>query len=409
MKITQIEYYPRSGHGMFVLSDGRSITIKLSERNRDSRVEKTTYRPNSPVLKIQTTQADNLVFELPAPADLDPFRTRPVVYLDQNIWSRVATALHRPERLKADEVDDALWIADLARDWKVILPFSAGTLTETTQWNDDTRRYHLGATICQLSRGWQMLDPEILRVAEMGRALSLFYGDMEDRVPQAWHLEANAVFSGMIDSQSEDFGGRLTPDQAKVFEAVVAIGATVDMLLDIVPVERHQSDRWAKRWAGISDHLRTTPASPRIAERSARFLLLHDAGGELSRAAVELGITPDTLGKWIDSSALDDVRNMPAFGLFSEVMLLKIFNAQAKWKQNDMVDTFYMVQAAGYADAVVGERGFSSLTRNAQKRLNRTENCFSSLKSLRQSGLLDGLSSRPPTSEESKILSQSEL
>ena len=75
---------------------------------------------------------------------------------------------------------------------------------------------------------------------------------------------------------------------------------------------------------------------------------------------------------------------------------LKIVNSAAKWAPNDLTDLFYMVQACGYADAAVGEEGFVALVQEAQKRLGRTVNAYTTLRGLRESGVLRAASPRLP-------------
>jgi hypothetical protein len=81
------------------------------------------------------------------------------------------------------------------------------------------------------------------------------------------------------------------------------------------------------------------------------------------------------------------VDSLPSLGLACEVTVLKCLKG-AKWESNDLYDLQYLVYAAGYADAVVGERVFVSLICDAAKRLGREVNAFPSIRALSIAGIL---------------------
>ena len=167
-------------------------------------------------------------------------------------------------------------------------------------------------------------------------------------------------------------------------------------ILDGDPIPRQDPMGWAEHWAQLATHVGASKKPRHLTELAVHAAVVADARNELAQAAVDIAMNPETFDEWLKGPARKDIRRMPAFGLAREVTYLKIVNSQAKWKPNDLTDIFYMVQASGYADAVVGERGFSTLARSAQQRLGRTENSFSSLTDLRRSKLFDEAPGRPP-------------
>ena len=70
--------------------------------------------------------------------------------------------------------------------------------------------------------------------------------------------------------------------------------------------------------------------------------------------------------------------------------------SRGSFQSNDLTDIFYLVQACGYADAAVGERGFVTLVQQAQRRLGRPVTAHKTLRALRDSGVLSEAQPRPP-------------
>ncbi|TFB71527.1 hypothetical protein E3O06_11825 [Cryobacterium glaciale] len=395
MKIVLVEMDHQAGVSTFWRTDGKVATFD-GDVISETPIAKSRFVPGESFLSMTTIRGEDLLFELPTVKDPSPLRARPVIYLDQNAWSKIATALHEPEKLNPDEAAAAIWLADLARGWKVILPFSAGTLSETSHWSDDDRRYKLAVTICELSHGWQMLDPLELRAAEMRWILSQHNGATGHPLPSVWTLAANAVYGQRLRPYDVGPDEGLDPDSITNLQAIIAISGTVATILDGDPIPRQDPKGWAEHWAQLASHVGTTNKPRHLTELAVHGAIIADARHELAQAAVDIAMDPETFGKWLNGPARRDIRRMPAFGLAREVTYLKISNSQAKWKPNDLTDIFYMVQASGYADAVVGERGFSTLARSAQQRLGRPENSFFSLTDLRRNNVFDDAPGRPP-------------
>ena len=83
----------------------------------------------------------------------------PTVYLDQNKWSELATAVLVPERIRTDEeLYAASEIIRFAADDGTILPLSSAHLLETSGLHGE-RRYEVGVTIASFSGGWEMRHP----------------------------------------------------------------------------------------------------------------------------------------------------------------------------------------------------------------------------------------------------------
>ena len=365
-------------------ADGKYATVRMPPRP-DSPIARSVHMLGLPYLVATTDEGEDLTVELPTLDDLAPLRARPVVYLDQQAWSKLALAVYEPEALPPAERDAALWLIDLVESWAVVLPYSNGNLTETTHWTNREKRRRLALTIARLSRGWQMLDPLAVRASELRAVL----GADPDRwpLPTVWTLEPGAV--AVTRGERFDAGAGLPPDLALTANAASSTIAVFATILDDDPIERVDPGGWANHWAEIANHVRETRKPAHLTALAVHAAVLSDAGAELARAAASVGWTPERLGAWLREAARRDVGGLPAFGLVREVTYMKVATGTAKWEPNDLADIFYLVQAAGYADAVVGERGFITLIQQAQRRLGRTPTAHKTLESLRQSGSLD--------------------
>ena len=380
-----------SGVATVFRSDGKYAELRLPPRP-DSPIARSVHLLGFPYLVATTDRGEDVAVELPTLANLAPLRGRPVVYLDQQAWSKLALAQHQPEVLPPEELGAALWLIDLVSKWAVVLPYSNGVLTETTHWTNREKRRRLALTIATLSRGWQMLDPLALRSAEMQSVVGVDPNKWP--LPTVWTLEPGAASAARGDRF--DAGEGLPPDLALTANAASSTIAVFATILDNDPVERAEPDGWANRWAALADHVRETQKPAHLTALAVHAAVISDAGQELARAAASVGCAPEVFSTWLNDAARDDLRRLPALGLVREVTYLKVVNSTAKWEPNDLHDIFYLVHAAGYADAVVGERGFITLIEQAQRRLGRPVTAYKTLHLLRASGLLDGAEGAGP-------------
>jgi hypothetical protein len=131
-------------------------------------VTRLEFAPHDLALTATTINGDTVVFGVSTDCGNAIRLARPVVYLDQNQWSAIANSIHAPSRIRRpDDRKAAAWIIQLSQERRMTLPASAGHMHETTKWTDNTRRYALGLTVLQLSRGWIMRDPLQVRRDEI--------------------------------------------------------------------------------------------------------------------------------------------------------------------------------------------------------------------------------------------------
>jgi len=96
---------------------------------------------------------------------------RPVVYLDQNQWSKLSAWRQEHRRLPSDEAAGAESLVRLVEREELLLPVSAAHIVETVP-SFGKQRVGLASTVLAFSRGRQMRNPLHVRLDELVRALS---------------------------------------------------------------------------------------------------------------------------------------------------------------------------------------------------------------------------------------------
>ncbi|MFD2025762.1 hypothetical protein [Promicromonospora aerolata] len=386
-QIVAMEIDHVAGIGKIYRSDGIHVAVPMPTKQVKSAITWTCLIPDVPAVLVRTIRGDHFSVELPTVGDMAPLGGRPVVYLDQQAWSKLARAGTQPKSLRADELAAAQWLIGLARDQQVILPYSTGHLGETSHWSNPDRRYQLALTIAELSRGWQMIDPLVLRARELDLALAPLAPPKHATPLDVWTLAPGATMSGRDMHDGFD-GSGMPADFALMGEAIVAVLSAFSVILDDQPLKRSDPHDWAQRWQELADHIAETEKPRHLTELALHGAFVVDLGDALPHAARSMGISSDDFRRWLTKLSRDSIGALPALGLAREVMTLKMLNHGSKWHPNDLADIFYLVHAAGYADAVVGERGFTALIRQAQSRLHRPKSAFPTLTELMKSGTL---------------------
>lgn len=370
----------QAGTATFYRSDNKTATVDLdtTERAPSSRIKQTHWVMQTNRMFVETTLGDAIEFEMPAEIG-DQLDGRLVVYLDQNIWSLVALALQDPQRVvrPADRAG-ALRLARLVEERKIVLPLSSGHHTETTKWSDDLSRYRLALTTLQLSRGWQMRDPLVVRRRELAAALRAHAGIQAVPVPPVFTLDAYAA-SGALEPY--EVSAEFTPDQASMLQSLIYATVMIDVMLDAdhVPPTAARIG-WVTANQVFSDWLDSEVARPGPRKRkSVDVLLLQDISQEIAEEAMAAGLTPAQMSAWIRGPMFRDMATMPALGLYRELLQQRHLNVGTVWQPNDLTDMIYLSNAVGYADIVVAERHMTAISRQALHRLRRTTNIYRSI------------------------------
>lgn len=357
----------------FVRSDGREATLPLpTNEYLTTGISCVSWFPGLPVAHVLTTKGDKITVELPQRSELSPRRNRPVIYLDQNHWSNVAKAIHVPDKVSTvSEREAALHIVELAAGGKVILPMSAGHMSETCKWPDGAGRYRLALTILQLSGGWQMRDPLEVRRLELRGAYVSRYRSSSLPQPAVFTLEADAVHGTTRQKRRYKPPGEFSDDDAFLLQTLVCLSANFETMLSSDSIEMGTSPGWVDHFQQFTDWLGMQPRHPHLRRRRTNGIFINDLRKELVEEAARASITPEEMVDWIRNHSDDDIAELPSLGLFREVLHEKLINPGTRWESNDLTDLMYLTCAAGYADHVVGERSLTAQMEQTLRRLDR--------------------------------------
>ncbi len=354
----------------FELEDGRVFRVAVPARvfgEAEKGVRRVSVDIERQELSLTFPEGDVVTLET-GPLDGSAARSggRPVVYLDQCHWVTLAQQLWAPSKVAERERDAAARLIDLAQDRQVILPLSGGHLTETVGLLG-ARRRHLATTMIGLSRGWQMLNPIVVRGLELKAALA----GQDARVPDVFGLEPYSLF---IDGPEPPTGGAdLPPPWPQVNRHVVCALSIYTTLVEPERLNSAEGDEMAGRWAAKHQNLALGMRERRTAREHvpdvAWAMLLSDLQLEIAQAAMRARVSVEDAVAWLEHDARADLAEMPYLGRQYEVIRQRLSNADDRWEANDLTDLNFLACAAGYADVVVGEKKMTEYLRRPEPRV----------------------------------------
>ncbi|WP_445996048.1 hypothetical protein ACUWEX_09280 [Okibacterium fritillariae] len=365
---------------------GRVVGFPAPDGFKDSVLGMTMveYRPWSKRLIFERGAGFVYNWEVGSPSNWAPLKGRPVVYLDQNHWSTLSKQVFAPHRVsRAAEGNAARALLQLAEAKKVILPFSAAHLSETAAWSNERGRLELVDTIFSGSGGWQMLDPLKVRSAEFRASLRASAGLSSERFPDVFTLAPFAALDSEKRNVRSNHSLDIVPDGWEwIHQMLLSAVVYVSCMMDRAPTPRGNLDGWVDRVREFSEWLSGEKQRTKEQRRRAAYVFaLSDTTNEVSKAAFEVGLTPDQMSYW-NRATWDSVEiGAPGISLFRAAMVDKLL-AGSPWEANDLTDLVYLSTAAAYSDHVVGERGTIALLRQAAARLKLPVQLHSNLASL---------------------------
>ncbi|NEB05330.1 hypothetical protein [Streptomyces sp. SID13726] len=332
-------------------------------------VAKLEFSPALPALLVTTLAGDQILFELPLQSAADQLEGRLVVYLDQNQWSTLSNACHDPQ--KSSEEDQAA--GRKLRDWvdqrRIILPASSSHYFETGKRFSTEKRYALGLTVLQCSRGWQMRDPLQVRRNELHDAFCHRLSRPKDiRSAPIFTLDPDALFSPIRGT-----GSGLPPTLLSQFEfhpdALVAASASIDTMLDTERVGEGPDTGWTTVSQRFSDWLDELDQDSQQKRRAVDIHIVTDLQQELAEEAAAAGVPTELFRQWGFKGWVRAIGESPATGLFREMLHSRHLNKGTTWRRNDLTDMLYLSCAAGYADFVVCEKHMRDPLQRGLKRM----------------------------------------
>jgi hypothetical protein len=281
-------------------------------------------------------------------------RQRFVVYLDQNLWSRLARARHGLGRVADTECKAAVALARLAEQQHIILPMSGSHFAETGR-HRGPNRIPIASTILELSRGWQMSHPGRIGLNELTAALE---GRAPPKHDAMFTLAPYATFLQSPAIPQAPFGEPLR----SLLPQAIAATTTYSLLVGDEPFPDDGVREALERWAAAMDDLVRQLANDRISRdafrRTALGRLLVD-NGEVALLQQIDGVNreafaPSSLAAWLPQ-AERDVAAMPYLARLWHVDFARLRNG-SRFKRSDLADILNLSAAAGYATVVAGER-----------------------------------------------------
>ena len=374
--------YERSST-VLIRSNGQEACFPLepSSLTNTSALSRVHYMPAFNHLVAVTRAGDDITFELPEPGGDEHVASRLVVYLDQNQWSVIAKAIHDPGRVNDEDRLAARRLAEWARQRRIVLPASSGHYYETTKQFDAAERYRLGLTILRLSRGWQLRDPVQVRRDEfLDMFRRRFVESPETQIATVFTLNPNVIHGPWRGGEPYVAPSDFTPGAAFRHEALTSALALMDIMLDSERIEPGPIADWATANQRFSDWLDGENRDSQQKRRSVDAFLLSDLWTETAQEAHAAGMTREQHRHWLLHQAAEDIQELPATGLFREMMHERHLNKGTVWKPNDLIDMVYLSCGAGYADFVVCENHMRGVLKQGLKRLGRPQRAFRRLR-----------------------------
>ncbi|MEH0419895.1 hypothetical protein [Streptomyces sp. B21-083] len=339
-------------------------------------VAKLEFSPALPALLVTTLAGDQILFELPLRRAANQLEGRLVVYLDQNQWSTLSNSCH--DLQKSSEKDQAAGrkLKDWVEQRRIILPASSSHYFETGKRFSTEKRYALGLTVLQYSRGWQMRDPLQVRRNELHDAFCHRLGRPgEIRSAPIFTLDPDALFSpirwtdsGLPPTLLSQFGFHL--------DALVAASASIDTMLDTERIGEGQDTGWTAASQRFSDWLDELDQDSQQKRRAVDIHIITDLQQELAEEAATAGVPTELFGQWGFKGWVRAIGESPAVGLFREMLHSRHLNKGTTWRRNDLPDMLYLSCAAGYADVVVCEKHMRDPLQRGLKRMGRSAQVY---------------------------------
>ncbi|MFD8712822.1 hypothetical protein ACFV07_20470 [Streptomyces anulatus] len=363
---------------IFTRSDGKEARFPLvpSPFEDTSVIARLDFSPALAALLATTLSGDQVLFEIPLAGAVDQLAGRLVVYLDQNQWSLLSNASHGAPTSSEAERSSALRLREWVDQSRIVLPASAGHYYETGKRFSTDKRYDLGLTILQYSRGWQMRDPLQVRRNEL-------HDSFCRRVDRPGNVRKAPVFTldpDALHSPTRWTGAAAGAEMPSMFqkhvvfqpEALVAASGSINAMLDTQRVGEGPDTGWTAASQRFSDWLDELDQDSQQKRRAIDIHLVVDLQRELAEEAAAADISKELFQRWGFKGWVRAIGESPAVGLFREILQSRHLNKGTRWRPNDLTDMIYLSCAAGYADFVVCEKHMRDPLQHGLKRMGRS-------------------------------------
>ncbi|MFW5415697.1 hypothetical protein J0910_03600 [Nocardiopsis sp. CNT-189] len=371
-----------AGCAILTRSDGKEARLPLtpSPFEETSVLARIDFTPSYRTLLATTLSGDQVLFEMPLEKAGNQLLGRLIVYLDQNQWSAISNALYDEERGTEKNRTAAQQLKRWVEQGKIILPASAAHYYETSKRFNKEKRYYLGLTILQYSRGWQMRDPLQVRRDELHNGFCRYTGRPSDvRTNPVFTLDPYTLYSTARHSTPiQKSIPTKTPLDFRIAALTEAV-SSIDVMLDSERVESGLETGWTPLNQKFSDWLDSENRDSQQKRKTIDAFLLSDLQKEIAEEAWASGATIPQLKSWALKHAANEIAQLPATGLFREMLHSRHLNKGTKWSPNDLTDMVYLSCAAGYADFVACERHMRDPLKHGLKRTKKKTQVYRDL------------------------------
>jgi hypothetical protein len=309
-------------------------------------------------MTITTSGGESAVMEIAPFSDTPQTARGRVVYLDQCHWSTLARWACDPGSVtNRDEAAAADKLIEWAHARRIVLPLSSGHVMETTPLYGE-KRQRLAMTMLQLSRGWHMRNPLLVRQEEIGRVIDNATAGTSGRDrPEVFTLDPDALYATPYSPAPEPEPTGLPEYLDWLCARLTAVSANFGLLMDPERIAPEKTSGWCNALDALARdaEFQAMPAARRRATAQARALADAIADVPVLTRIQRSGLASEDTVNALLHGLQASTDTMPFLRLHADALSVRLLN-RARWEPNDLVDMLYLSCAAAYADGVAAER-----------------------------------------------------
>lgn len=292
-----------------------------------------------------------------------------IIFIDQNKWIDLARAASGKQE-GADFVELYKVLSIAVESGQAILPLTTSHILETTKRNDPESRIALARVQAQLSKGSVYRGRKARLLLEMRNSLHKIFAMPLIKLPEHW-----VVVRGFM--QAFETFDTLTATQEDARTSLF-LNKYVDPEFQYLDYMKNQDDD-KRRIAVKNFTTESLSLLTRIEERrtvmsgsnvdlryraySAQLFLDHQ--GFVAHILDVIGHTVDDMKALGATGILDFMKNVPTLNVEAEIAA-RLEIQKGKLELNDILDISSIVTSTPYSNAIVAERDFISLARQAK-------------------------------------------
>lgn len=346
--------------------DGRSERGRLGEkrerRRSDSNVRELESSERRARLRVRVEPRRH-------PRDTGAAMKR--VYLDQNMWIRLARVANGKER--NEPIEDALRLMATARDRGLAsFPLSGGHYFETWKRTGPDSRRRLARVMASYSRFHTLAAPYRILPAELDRALQQRF----DRPARVGPLQPFGYEAAHALGQEEQLGPAAAEIEGLIAEhddvpRGQAKAALEFLLLSGPPIElpaygiekppSHVATKYRDAERAFAQQLKDDGTSRAQRERAIIASSILDIHEPLNAALARAGISWQEFYDLGAEGLTEFVFDLPTRAALVQMRRRKHENPGMPWEANDLSDLAYISTATAYCDIVITEKRWQAI------------------------------------------------